>query len=76
MTLEEVIEECKLFYFAGMETTSVLLGGTKYASRVAGPCKRRGAKSVWQKQKPEFDDLSRLKIVSFLKFLNFVPVRI
>jgi hypothetical protein len=47
MTIEDVIEEYKLFYIC---TAHMDNGSTKYAPRVAGPCKREGAKFVWDKQ--------------------------
>lgn len=67
MSTEDVIEECKLFYFAGMETTSVLLTWTLVVLGMHPEWQDRAREevlSVFGKDKPNFDGLSRLKTAS------------
>jgi cytochrome P450 len=74
MSTEDVIEECKLFYFAGMETTSVLLTWTLVLLGMHPEWQDRAREevlSVFGKDKPNFDSLSRLKTASAAHtFLN------
>ncbi|KAL6615619.1 hypothetical protein ACP70R_037889 [Stipagrostis hirtigluma subsp. patula] len=71
MTIEDVIEECKLFYFAGMETTSVLLTWTMVILSMHTEWQDRAREEVLSlcgKKKPEYEGLSRLKIVTMILY--------
>lgn len=67
ITVEEVIDECKVFYFAGMETTAVLLTWTMVMLGMHPEWQDRAREEVVKvlgQNKPDFNGVARLKVVS------------
>ncbi|XP_042441869.1 cytochrome P450 CYP72A219-like [Zingiber officinale] len=71
LTTDEVVDECKLFYFAGQETTSLLLTWTMVVLSMHQDWQERAREEVLQafgKEKPTFDGLSHLKTVTLILY--------
>jgi len=85
LSTEDVIEECKLFYFAGTEATSLLLTWTLIVLSMHAEWQERAREEVlnhFGRARPDFDSLSRLKTVStkstfyfLVKFQKFWTIK-
>uniref|UniRef100_A0A1D1Y4S9 Secologanin synthase n=1 Tax=Anthurium amnicola TaxID=1678845 RepID=A0A1D1Y4S9_9ARAE len=69
ITVEDVIEECKLFYFAGHETTSVWLTWAMVALSMHQDWQQRAREEVLQacgSNPPDIQTMNQLRIVSMV----------
>ncbi|KAI3907843.1 hypothetical protein MKW92_031093 [Papaver armeniacum] len=71
MTMEEVIEECKLFYFAGQDTTSTWLTWTMIVLSMHQDWQQKAREEVIRicgKNPPQFESLAHLKTVTMILY--------